>query len=179
MNYTSLSFTSNVVFYEPVKSIGFNKQDMYITTNQLQQSKSVERIPKDLRYTYINESKSPVRPVRSNNNHKANMTTIDTEFGRTISDIYKDRLGIGQYKQIQPTQSSPKIENINCKKQDMYQQKIVANRTRIEPQKVSEFNEPKNKTFDGLASAPNLNHMNQEKNNYHEEEAANKQQRTF
>ena len=168
MNYTSLSFISNAVFYEPNRSMSLNKNDMYTTMNQLQQSKSVERLPQNLHYNYVNESKSPIRPVRSNNNNKANMTTIDTELGRTISNIYKQKLGIGEFKQTPPVYSQPNIESIG-NEQKIDNKELNEKKSRIEPQKVTASNNwTRNKTLDRWVTSPNfliqkeLEHANDE-----------------
>lgn len=81
-NFTSLSFVSNAVFYEHAKNLEMSKKDMYTTTNALVQSKSVERLPAGMRHKRMNENFSPIRPVRSNNNHKVNMTTLDNDLGK-------------------------------------------------------------------------------------------------
>lgn len=101
-NFTSLSFVSNSVFYEPAKNLGLSKQDMYTTTNKLHQSKSVERLPGtgDLRCHNLQGNRSPDMPVRHNNHHRTNMTTIDTEFGKNLNNIYKEKLGIRPISKI-------------------------------------------------------------------------------
>ena len=89
-NYTSYSFVSNAIFYDHQSNLGLKPGEMYITTNKLAQSKSMERLPGNL------EEQNLARGQKTRSNIRTNMTTMENDFGGRLNDIYKQKLGMKQ-----------------------------------------------------------------------------------
>ena len=161
-NYTNLSFVSNAVFYEPSKNLGLGKEDMYTTTNNLYQSKSVGRLTDGLHFHNLKGSRSPSRPVRNNNHHRTNMTTLETEMCKNINQIYKERIGMRDAPKEPATECKPKMSKapypVNITQQNIYEE--VGPST---PQKMSNYEYPKsrNKQLERCVTAPTLQTVQQ------------------
>ena len=152
-----MNFVSNAVFYEPSKNLGLDKNDMYTTTNKLHQSKSVDRLPNELPFEYSKYSKSPPRPVRSNNNHIANMTTIDTDLTKNINKIYKDKISHVPAKEMSFSRLVIKGNNENNKQQNQYEESEKSEHNQSKPKIISKINgNSRNKTLDRWVTAPTL-----------------------
>jgi hypothetical protein len=74
--------------------------------NNLQQSKSVGRLFEAMPIQNLNGVPSPARIIRHNNHHRANMTTLETDLGKSINRIYKEKLGIKSMSKISQSMSS-------------------------------------------------------------------------
>lgn len=133
----------------------------YITTNALHQSKSVGRLRDNQNILNLHHNEKPARPVRHNNHHRANMTTIETDLCKNINEIYKEKLGMAQ---------TPNRANLECKSKliQKHGSRIDENRNMIAagkptPLKVNNFESPQstNKTLERCVTAPVLQTVNQ------------------
>ena len=156
-NFTSLSFVSNALFYEPSKNLGLNRQDMYTTTNQLHQSKSVDKIPKEMPFQYSKNSKSPSRPVRSNNNHIANMTTMETDLAKNINKFYKDKINNNSIKPMVSSKLWLRSNNGTFEHPSPDSEKKELDNSQFKSKYSSKGNgNSRNKTLDRWVTAPTL-----------------------
>lgn len=89
-----------------------DKGDMYTTTNMLHQSKSVGRLPVQRE---INEL--PPRPSRQANQLRTNMTTIESDLGKNINQIYKEKIGGRQKNKLSASLNNSTFDRSNGQKQ--------------------------------------------------------------
>jgi hypothetical protein len=105
-SYTSLSFVSNSVFYELGNNLSCVKDDMYTTTNKLEQSKSAERLKENRGIEHMgNPFQKKVAAYKPRTKVRTNMTTMENELGTHINKIYKEKLGMPSTSGVQSINS--------------------------------------------------------------------------
>ena len=129
-NYTSPSFVSNAIFYEHSPNLSLSKKDMYTTTNRLNQSKSVGRLNEGLHFQSFQGANSPIRPMRNNNHHRTNMTTIDNDMCKNINEIYREKFGMRSMSTMKS--SRPKTPQSKAPQTKTPQKQTLDNRVTLE-----------------------------------------------
>lgn len=94
-NFVTKNFISNSVFYNHQKD-GYDRNNMYTTTNGFHLSKSVERMQQPSPPPLARDKSAPkkleyFRPKTSLN---TNMTTMQNDFVGNIHQIYRQKLGL-------------------------------------------------------------------------------------